>query len=83
MIMYLTLTVLFCHWFKGYHIKRVADFLDEVQGRYSLLMIMITILLFILGTLFISYDVALIISCPGTFLDNVISFSHVWSAVGL
>lgn len=46
-------------------------------------MIMITILLFIFGTLFISYDVALIISCPGTFLDNVISFSHVWSAVGL
>ena len=44
---------------------------------------MLTILLFIFGTLFIGYDFALIISCPGTFWDNVFCFSHVWSAAGL
>ena len=43
----------------------------------------ISILLFVLGTIFISYDVILICSCPGTFLDNVISFTHIWSALGL
>ena len=44
---------------------------------------MISILLFVLGTLFISYDVALIVSCPGTFWDIVFCFSHVWSFAGL
>jgi len=44
---------------------------------------MITILLFILGSLFLAYDIGLIISCPGTFWGNVISFSHVWSLMGL
>ena len=42
----------------------------------------ISILLFVLGTIFISYDVYLITSCPGTFWDNVISFTHIWSALG-
>ncbi len=42
----------------------------------------ISILLFVLGTIFISYDVILICSCPGTFWDNVISFTHIWSALG-
>ena len=42
-----------------------------------------SILFILLGTIFISYDVILICSCPGTFLDNVISFTHIWSALGL
>ena len=43
----------------------------------------ISIILFFLGILSISYDVILICTCPGTFLDNVFSFTHIWSALGL
>ena len=43
----------------------------------------IAIILFVLGILSISYDVVLICTCPGTFWDNVISFTHIWSALGL
>ena len=38
---------------------------------------------FILGGLFIFYDIALLISNPGTFLDNLTSFTHIWSLFGL
>ncbi len=40
------------------------------------------ILLIILGILSISYDTILIILNPGTFLDNLFSFSHIWLAFG-
>ena len=43
----------------------------------------IAMILFVLGILSISYDVVLICTCPGTFWDNVISFTHIWSALGL
>lgn len=43
---------------------------------------MISILLFIFGGLFIVYDFVLIALNPGTFLDNVISFTHIWLALG-
>ena len=38
---------------------------------------------FILGGLFIFYDIALLLISPGTFWDNVTSFTHVWSIAGL
>lgn len=41
-----------------------------------------SIILLILGILSILYDIILICSCPGTFLDNVISFTHIWAALG-
>lgn len=34
------------------------------------------------GLLCIAYDVTLICLNPGTFLDNVFSFTHIWSALG-
>ena len=43
---------------------------------------MITVILIILGTLSISYDVILILLNPGTFWDNVFSFTHIWLAQG-
>ena len=46
-------------------------------------MIFVNILLLVFGALFISYDVVLIFLCPGSFSDNVISFTHVWSLLGL
>lgn len=43
---------------------------------------MINLLLFIFGGFFIVYDFILIALNPGTFLDNLISFTHIWSALG-
>ncbi len=40
------------------------------------------ILLIILGILSISYDAILILLNPGTFWDNVFSFTHIWLALG-
>ena len=40
-------------------------------------------LYFILATLFIGYDVYLLIRTPGTFLDNLTSFTHIWSVLAL
>lgn len=34
------------------------------------------------GLLCIAYDITLICLNPGTFLDNVFSFTHIWSALG-
>lgn len=43
---------------------------------------MISIILFIFGILCILYDFALIVTSPGTFLDNLTSFSHIWTLIG-
>lgn len=43
---------------------------------------MISIVLFIFGFLCIFYDFALIVTNPGTFLDNLTSFSHIWTVIG-
>ena len=43
---------------------------------------MISIVLSIFGILCIFYDFALIVSSPGTFLDNLTSFSHIWTLIG-
>ena len=40
------------------------------------------IFLIILGILSISYDATLILLNPGTFWDNVFSFTHIWLALG-
>ena len=40
------------------------------------------ILLIILGIISISYDATLILLNPGTFWDNVFSFTHIWLALG-
>ena len=40
------------------------------------------IVLIILGILSISYDATLILLNPGTFWDNVFSFTHIWLALG-
>ena len=40
------------------------------------------ILLLILGIISISYDATLILLNPGTFWDNVFSFTHIWLALG-
>jgi uncharacterized SAM-binding protein YcdF (DUF218 family) len=40
------------------------------------------IILIILGILSIAYDATLIIINPGTFLDIVFSFTHIWLALG-
>ncbi len=40
------------------------------------------IILIILGILSIAYDAILIIINPGTFLDIVVSFTHIWLALG-
>ena len=40
-------------------------------------------LLIIFGILCISYDIFLNIISPGTFLDILTSFSHIWTALGL
>ena len=40
------------------------------------------ILLIILGIISISYDATLIFLNPGTFWDNVFSFTHIWLALG-
>ena len=41
------------------------------------------IILFILGILSIAYDAILILINPGTFLDIVVSFTHIWLALGV
>jgi len=38
--------------------------------------------LIIFGGIFCIYDAILIILCPGTFLDNLFSFSHIWTFFG-
>ena len=43
---------------------------------------MIAVFLIILGILSISYDTILILLNPGTFWDNVFSFTHIWLALG-
>lgn len=40
------------------------------------------LVLFIFGIICIVYDFSLIIQNPGTFLDNVTSFSHIWLLIG-
>ena len=40
------------------------------------------IILIILGIFSIAYDATLIIINPGTFLDIVFSFTHIWLALG-
>ncbi len=40
------------------------------------------ILLIIFGIISISYDATLILLNPGTFWDNVFSFTHIWLALG-
>ena len=44
---------------------------------------MIAVFLIILGILSISYDTILILLNPGTFWDNVFSFTHIWLAPGV
>lgn len=41
------------------------------------------IVLIVLGILSISYDATLILLNPGTFWDNVFSFTHIWLALGV
>ena len=41
-----------------------------------------SILFILLGAISISYDVILICTCPGTFWDNVFSFTHIWAVLG-
>lgn len=45
--------------------------------------VLCSVLIIVLGLIGIAYDVYLITSCPGTFWDNVFSFTHIWSAAGL
>lgn len=40
-------------------------------------------LYFLLAALSISYDVILIIKSPGTLFDNLTSFTHIWTILGL
>ena len=42
----------------------------------------IAVILIASGILFTSYDVLLLRMCPGTFLDNVFSFTHIWAVLG-
>ncbi len=41
-----------------------------------------SILFIIFGAISILYDIVLIVLCPGTFWDNVFSFTHIWAALG-
>lgn len=51
--------------------------------KKSKLQKIISALIFITaGILFICYDILLICLTPGTFLDNVFSFTHIWSMLG-
>lgn len=43
---------------------------------------MISIILYIFGAICIFYDLLLIIINPGTFLDNLTAFSHIWLVLG-
>ena len=40
------------------------------------------IILIILGIISIAYDAILVFINPGTFLDIVVSFTHIWLALG-
>ena len=42
----------------------------------------IAVILITAGILFASYDVLLLCMSPGTFWDNVFSFTHIWAALG-
>ena len=42
----------------------------------------LAIFLLFSGFVFIVYDVLLLCLTPGTFLDNVFSFTHIWAALG-
>lgn len=42
-----------------------------------------SLLAILFGLIAIAYDVLLICLVPGTFWDNVFSFTHIWSALGL
>ena len=42
----------------------------------------VAVILITAGILFASYDVLLLCMSPGTFLDNVFSFTHIWAAFG-
>ena len=42
----------------------------------------VVVILITAGILFASYDVLLLCMSPGTFLDNVFSFTHIWAAFG-
>ena len=44
---------------------------------------MISILFFIFGGVFIFYDFLILMMNPGTFLDNLTAFSHIWTFAGL
>lgn len=39
-------------------------------------------ILIILGALFVIYDIALICISPGTLMDNLTSFTHIWTVLG-
>lgn len=41
------------------------------------------VIIIVIGILSIVYDFMLIILNPGTFLDNLTAFSHIWSVLGL
>jgi len=42
-----------------------------------------SIVLVVIGLIFINYDFTLIFLNPGTFLDNLTSFTHIWSLMGI
>lgn len=43
---------------------------------------MLSIIYFLIAAICIAYDIILIVISPGTFLDNVTSFTHIWSLLG-
>lgn len=54
-----------------------------MKGKFNLNKTKIfSVALIIFGILLSSYDFVLIALCPGTFWDNVFSFSHVWLIFG-
>lgn len=59
--------------------KHVALFLAMTREEGDF---MIELVLFIFGGLFIFYDFLIIFLNPGTFLDNLTSFTHIWSVLG-
>ena len=52
------------------------DTFFEIYGTFA------TVVLIILGIISIAYDFILIIINPGTFLDIVFSFTHIWLTLG-
>ncbi len=45
--------------------------------------LVIALIFIIAGIISIAYDVLLLCLTPGTFWDNVFSFTHIWSALGI